>query len=102
MAKKATKRAPRSVETRLREAVSNVKALSPKPLQGAMSAVDMARTLNEWMRRYIETPEAYEAEFQTVSEFVKQEQGGREPSYGDVCATYQFKLLEEMNAKAAA
>lgn len=63
-----------------------------------MSASDMARTSNEWMRRYIEEPEKFAAEFQTVTAFLAAETEGREPDYGECCAAYQFKLLDEMSA----
>ncbi|MGY3359772.1 hypothetical protein ACVWZK_006435 [Bradyrhizobium sp. GM0.4] len=66
--------------------------------QRTMSAADMARTSNEWMRRYIEEPEKFSREFETVRDFVTDETAGREPSYGDVCSVYQFKLLDELNA----
>jgi hypothetical protein len=62
-----------------------------------MSYADMARTLNEWMRRYIRDPERFSREFESVQEFLAQKAMGREPSYGEVCSAYQFKLLEEIN-----
>jgi hypothetical protein len=66
----------------------------------AMSADDMARTSNEWMRRYIEEPEQFAAEFQSVTEFLTDVTLGREPTYGERCAAYQFKLLDEMTEPA--
>jgi hypothetical protein len=63
-----------------------------------MSAADMTRTSNEWMRRYIEEPEKFSREFQEVTQFLADESAGREPSYGEQCTAYRFKLLEEMNA----
>lgn len=63
-----------------------------------MSFSDMARTNNEWMRRYIEEPEKFQAEFRTVTKFLADTTEGREPDYGESCAAYQFKLLDEMNA----
>jgi hypothetical protein len=53
---------------------------------------------NEWMRRYIEEPEKFSREFQSVQDFLTDEAAGREPSYGEACAAYIFKLQEEMNA----
>jgi hypothetical protein len=67
-----------------------------------MSARDMARTSNEWMRRFIEEPEKFLSEFQSVSRFVADGLEGREPDYGERCTAYQFKLLDEMNGSAGA
>lgn len=61
-----------------------------------MTALEMAKTLNEWMRRFIEEPEKFKREFETVQSFLKDEADGREPSYGEICSSYQFKLLDEM------
>ncbi|WP_375414651.1 hypothetical protein [uncultured Bradyrhizobium sp.] len=63
-----------------------------------MSAPDMTRTFNEWMRRYIEEPEKYTREFQRVRDFLADEAAGREPSYGESCTAYQFEIFDEMNA----
>jgi hypothetical protein len=63
-----------------------------------MSSVDMARTSNEWMRRYIDEPEKFRAQFRTVSDFLADQAGGKQPTYGDECTAYQFFLLEELNA----
>lgn len=60
----------------------------------------IARALNEWMRRYIADPAAFNAEFQTVGEFQKDEEEGREPTYGETGAAYMLKLLEELQAAA--
>ena len=57
---------------------------------------------NEWMRRYIETPEEFAREFESVTSFLTDTAEGREPSYGERCAAYCFKLLDEMNAAPAA
>lgn len=63
-----------------------------------MAPADMRRTFNEWMRRYIEEPERFNAEFRTVQQFLADESEGKEPSYGEACTAYQFQLLAEMNA----
>lgn len=60
----------------------------------------IAKALNEWVRRYIEDPKAFEAEFETVGQFLKEEEEGREPSYGETGAAYMQKLLEEFQAAA--
>jgi hypothetical protein len=61
-----------------------------------MTLEQIALALNEWMRRYIADPKAFEAEFETVGEFFKAKEEGREPSYGETCAAYMQKLLEEL------
>ena len=52
----------------------------------------MARSLNEWMRRYIGNPEEFEAEFNTVIKYLKEKDGGKTPSYGDVSVAYMIEL----------
>ena len=65
-----------------------------------MNAGDMVRTNNEWIKRYIETPEQFAREFESVTKFLTDKSEGRVPDYGERCAAYQFKLLDEMNAAA--
>lgn len=67
-----------------------------------LSFEDSVKTLNEWMRRYIEEPDKFAREFQSVQDFLADEAAGREPSYGEKCTAYQFQLLEELNAAPAA
>lgn len=67
-----------------------------------MQAADVARALNEWMRRYIENPEAFSREFQTVADFVSDQLNGRTPSYGESGAAYMFKLLDELKGNTQA
>lgn len=62
-----------------------------------MSAADMIRTSNEWMRRYIESPEKFARDFQSVTQFLADTAQGREPDYGERCTAYQFVLLDELN-----
>ena len=47
-----------------------------------MDKVLMQRAFNEWMRRYTEEPEKFEAEFRTVNRFLEESKGG-EPTYGE-------------------
>jgi hypothetical protein len=100
---KATTDARRVARSKLAALRNAAKPVAPtvKPLAGAMSAVDMARSFNEWMRQYIEAPEAFQATFRTVSEFVAQEAQGKEPDYGDVSARLMFELLGQLNGKAS-
>jgi hypothetical protein len=61
-----------------------------------MTNLEMVKAFNEWMRRYIEEPSKFEAEFQTVNEFLKDEAGGIEPTYGETSAAYLEKLASEV------
>jgi hypothetical protein len=45
-------------------------------------------------------PKAFTAEFQTVREFLKDEEEGHERSYDETGAAYMQKLLDELQAKA--
>jgi hypothetical protein len=56
----------------------------------------MAKCFNEWMRRYVEEPERFEAEFQTVQRFCAEMSGGKEPSYGDECAEYMRRIRTDL------
>jgi hypothetical protein len=55
----------------------NAQASRPERKSLAMDQDQIARALNEWMRRYIADPAAFDAEFQTVGEFLKDEEEGR-------------------------
>lgn len=63
---------------------------------------DMAGAFNEWQRRYIEDPRAFEAEFQTIQRSQEETAAGKEPSYGEVCAEYLQKIALELKARATA
>jgi hypothetical protein len=56
---------------------------------------DVAAAFNEWMRRYTEEPEKFKREWQTVTEFVSQQEAGKTPSYGATCAAYLQRLIDE-------
>lgn len=56
----------------------------------------MVRSNNEWMRRYIEEPERFMAEFRSVQAFLAAEAEGREPDYGEACVAYQEQLMAEL------
>lgn len=71
--------------------------MSPEQQNKTMTFKDIARTSNEWMRRYIEEPSKFAAEFKTIAEFQRQENEGKEPDYGDICALYSEQLLAELN-----
>lgn len=57
----------------------------------------MVRSSNEWMRRYIEEPERFQAEFRSVQAFLAAEAEGREPDYGEACTAYQLQLMAELS-----
>ena len=61
-----------------------------------MKKETMVKAFNEWMRRYIEEPGKFKAEFQAVMGFVRAEANGEEPTYGDNCTAYLHKLGEEL------
>lgn len=62
----------------------------------------MAAAFNEWMRRYTEQPDAYDAAFRTIGAFLQEMAEGREPSYGETCTAYLLNLSAELTAEAAA
>ena len=51
---------------------------------------------NEWMRRYIEEPERFQREWQTIEVFKAEERRGVEPSYGECCEAYVEFLVAEL------
>lgn len=60
----------------------------------------LAAALNEWMRRFTEDPQAFEAEFQTVSRFLAEVANGAEPSYGEVVVEYLAEIDADLQTKA--
>lgn len=63
-----------------------------------MTNAQMAKCFNEWMRRFINEPDAFQREFETVNDFLRDEGDGREPTYGEVSAAYMAKLATEVFA----
>jgi len=63
-----------------------------------MSEQAVAKAFNEWLRRYIEDPAAYEAEFNTVAAFRAAEAAGVDPDYGQRQAAYLLHLVNEVAA----
>jgi hypothetical protein len=55
----------------------------------------VADAFNEWMRRYIDHPEQFAREWQTVSNFLNEANAGQEPSYGQVSVAYIRKIIAE-------
>lgn len=56
----------------------------------------LAKAFNEWLRRFIETPEEYSREFETVNEYLGDIAENSEPRYGTECANYIRKLMTEV------
>ena len=54
----------------------------------------VAQAFNEWMRRYIETPEQFAREFQVVIAFNDETKNGDASKYGDDCALYLQSLID--------
>ena len=61
---------------------------------------------NEWLRMYIQEPETFLADFQTVTEFLNETSSGKAPSYGERCEAFMNELIgrapetEEERAKS--
>jgi hypothetical protein len=71
---------------------------NPTPEEKKMDKQLMAKAFNEWMRRYTESPEEFQREFQTVSTFLAESKDGAEASYGDICAEYLLKIASALEA----
>ena len=56
----------------------------------------MVLAFNEWMRRYTESPEEFEREWKTVSQFLQESGDGKEPSYGQECVAYLEELISQV------
>jgi len=63
---------------------------------GEIAVVRMATAFNEWMRRYTNTPETFEREWQTVARFLAETAEGKEPNYGETATAYFTQLLDEI------
>jgi hypothetical protein len=59
----------------------------------------MAKCFNEWMRRFIEEPDRFEREFETVNDFLADEANGKDPSYGETSSAYMAQLAKEVPAE---
>lgn len=90
---KRGKLSKRCILATMRKPVAPKSAPKSKKL-GAVNftSPDLQWAFNEWMKRYIETPEDFEREFQAVQGF--QSSKGK-PSYGKNCTNYLAKLIAE-------
>lgn len=55
----------------------------------------MAQAFNEWMRRFIADPQAFESTFQAVEDVKRGPRLNGEPVYGHKMAAYLRKLMRE-------
>lgn len=60
---------------------------------------DLVKVFNEWMRRYIESPEEFSREFESINLFLSEEGRDEKPSYGETCFQYILKLNEELQGE---
>ena len=70
--------------------------------QAAFDTDWLPALFNEWMRRYTEDPQKFEAEFESVGQYLKEVGDGVDPSYGESCTAYILKLCDEMSVESAA
>jgi len=54
-----------------------------------------SEAFNEWMRRYIESPEQFAREFEAVTLFLAEQSQHKPPTYGEVCTAYLSQLMAE-------
>jgi hypothetical protein len=54
---------------------------------------------NEWMRRFVDDPERFEHEWQTVHRFCKEKKKGKEPTYGENSCRYLAQIEKELKNK---
>ncbi|MDX8513580.1 hypothetical protein [Mesorhizobium captivum] len=62
-----------------------------------MTNIQMVKAFNEWMRRFLAEPAAFEREFETVHNFLAEQADGHEPTYGEVATTYLQQLSSELS-----
>ncbi len=58
-----------------------------------MTKEKMAAAFNEWMRRYIEEPERFLREWQSIQDFNATRRKKKIPTYGSACADYLHELM---------
>ena len=63
-----------------------------------MNNAQMVKCFNEWMRRYIDDPSAFNAEFETVNKYLADRDNGAEPTYGETCTAFMAKIAAECPA----
>jgi hypothetical protein len=77
-------------------------AISQNDPGAAVNKTVLAACLNEWMRRYIDQPHRFVAEFQTVQGFVQDRAvGGGEPLYGVEGAEFLERIAVDLGLMPA-
>lgn len=61
-----------------------------------MDRAHLVRVFNLWMQHYMDNPEAFEHEFQTVALFCSEAATGVVPSYGSLVMAYLDRLMAEL------
>ncbi len=56
----------------------------------------LAEAFDEWMKRYIENPAAFAAEFQSVASFKSKRKGKGASDYGNSCASYLVSVMRDV------
>ena len=59
----------------------------------------IARAFNLWMDKYINHPEQFSHDFETVVKHLEEKQSGKPLSYGERSAAYLEKLMKEVEEK---
>lgn len=87
--------APIATDATQQRKVSNMEADNYE-----MTQSEIAAATNEWIRRFINEPERFRCDFETVRKFERDQVSylGKEPTYGSVFAAYLLKLHQELNA----
>lgn len=62
----------------------------------SVTITSLADAFNEWMRRYIDKPERFEQEWQTVGKVLAEKAAGQTPSYGAQSAAYVETILSDL------
>lgn len=68
--------------------------------QRAFSSPRLVTLFNEWMRRFTEEPEKFQAEFKSVGKFLQEDAAGKEPGYGRHCTEFLAFLDDDLQATA--
>lgn len=61
-----------------------------------MDQATMAKCFDEWMRRFIEEPNQFEHEFQSVQKFLSEASDGKDHTYGEMCSAYMKKIAGDL------
>jgi len=56
---------------------------------------ELVDAFNKWMDNYINHPEDFRREFQSIVQHLEEKKAGKEPTYGDRVTEYLLALLLE-------